>query len=200
MNKKVRLITETSYNFELVEDSKSKDLYIAGIFSSADIVNSNNRKYKKPILEREVNKISEKLNKKSLWGELGHPNMPEVNPDRIAILTTQLEWKENNLFGKAKILETPMGNIAKTLIREGNMGISSRGLGTVDEDGFVNEDFQLITWDMVTDPSNSPSWVSGIYEGQTFDDYFKKEPTIEDAKEYLKRKIWQVIEDIDKNL
>jgi len=200
MNKKVRLITETSYNFELVEDSKSKDLYIAGIFSSADIVNSNNRKYKKPILEREVNKISEKLNKKSLWGELGHPNMPEVNPDRIAILTTQLEWKENNLFGKAKILETPMGNIAKTLIREGNMGISSRGLGTVDEDGFVNEDFQLITWDMVTDPSNSPSWVSGIYEGNTFDDYFKKEPTIEDAKEYLKRKIWQVIEDIDKNL
>jgi len=196
----VRLITETSYDFEIIEDSKNNNTYVAGIFSSADIVNSNNRKYKKPILEREVSKINEKLEKKSLWGELGHPNMPEVNADRIAILTTQLEWKGNNLYGKAKVLDTPMGNIAKTLIKEGNMGISSRGLGTVADDGYVNEDFNLITWDLVTDPSNGPSWVKGIYEGKSFDEYFKKEPTIEDAKEYLKRKIWQVIENIDKNL
>ena len=111
----MKLITETSYDFELVED-KANNVYVAGIFSSADVVNANNRKYKKPILEREVDKINEKLEKKSLWGELGHPNMPEVNADRIAILTTQLEWKNNNLFGKAKVLDTPMGNIAKTLI------------------------------------------------------------------------------------
>ena len=200
MNKKLRLITETSYDFELIEDSKSNDIHVAGIFSSADILNSNNRKYKKPILEREVSKINEKLEKKSLWGELGHPNMPEVNADRIAILTTQLEWKGNNLFGKAKVLDTPMGNIAKTLIKEGNMGISSRGLGTVDDNGYVNEDFNLITWDLVTDPSNGPSWVKGIYEGKSFNNYFKEEPTMEDAKDYLKKKIWQVIENIDKNL
>ena len=156
--------------------------------------------YKKDILEREVNKVNEKIEKKSLWGELGHPNTPEINPDRIAILTTELEWKGGNLFGKAKILDTPMGGIAKTLIKEGNMGISSRGLGTVADDGYVNEDFNLITWDLVTDPSNSPSWVSGIYEGRSFDDYFKKELTVEDAKKHLTKKIWQVIEKIEENL
>jgi hypothetical protein len=79
-----------------------------------------------------------------------------------------LEWKGNNVYGKAKLLDTPMGQIAKTLVKEGSMGISSRGLGTVAEDGYVNEDFNLITYDLVTDPSNKPSWVNGIYEGQEF--------------------------------
>lgn len=163
----MKLITETSYDLELVE-SKSQDLHIVGIFSSAEIENNNKRKYKKPILEREVNKVDEKVRKGSLWGELGHPPNPEINMDRIAILTKMVEWKGDNLYGKAKVLGTPMGDIAKTLVREGNIGISSRGLGTVSEDGYVNEDFNLITWDLVTDPSNNPSWVNGIYEGQEF--------------------------------
>ena len=164
-SKIMKLITETSYDFELSE-SKSNGLHIVGIFSSADIENNNKRKYKKDILEREVGKVQEKIEKGSLWGELGHPPNPEINPDKIAILTNKLEWKGGHLYGKAKVLDTPMGNIAKTLVKEGNMGISSRGLGTVSEDGYVNEDFNLITWDLVTDPSNNPSWVNGIYEGQ----------------------------------
>ena len=77
-----------------------------------------------------------------------------------------LEWKGNDVYGKSKVLDTPQGAIAKILIKEGRMGISSRGLGTVAEDGNVNEDFNLITWDLVTDPSNNPSWINGIYEGQ----------------------------------
>jgi hypothetical protein len=108
-----------------------------------------------------------------------------VNPDKIALRTTQLEWKGNDVYGKAKILDTPMGNIAKTLVKEGAMGISSRGLGTVNDDGYVNEDFHLITWDLVTDPSNKPSWVNGIYEGQDFmipGGSNRREPSSDDIK------------------
>jgi hypothetical protein len=161
----MKLITETSYDLELVE-SKASGVSIVGIYSSAELKNNNNRVYKRPVLEREVNKVQEKISKKTLWGELGHPPNPEINPERIAILTQKLEWKGDHVYGKSKILDTPTGEIAKTLVKEGQMGISSRGLGTVADDGTVNEDFNLITWDMVTDPSNHPSWVNGIFEGK----------------------------------
>jgi hypothetical protein len=176
-----KLITEMSRDFELFEDKKTNEMFAVGIFSSAELVNNNKRIYKKSILEREVLKVQDKASKKSLWGELGHPPNPEVNPDKIAILTTQLEWRGNDVYGKAKILDTPMGNIAKTLVKEGRMGISSRGLGTVGENGYVNEDFNLITWDLVTDPSNSPSWVNGIFEGQEFQAIPKKEDKISET-------------------
>lgn len=188
----MKIITEMSYDFELHEDSKTKDMFAVGIFSSAELKNNNKRVYKKDLLEREVKKVQEKIEKKCLWGELGHPPNPEVNPDKIAIRTTQLEWRGNDLYGKAKILDTPMGQIARTLVKEGQMGISSRGLGTVGDDGNVNEDFHLITWDLVTDPSNNPSWVNGIYEGQTFAlpgmaNIQIKEPDIKKAQqEYFK--------------
>ena len=170
----MKLITETSYNFEIIE-SKSKGTYAVGVFSSAGIKNNNGRIYEKSLLEREVKKVQEKVKSKCLWGELGHPLNPEINPDKIAILTTELEWKGNDVFGRTKILDTPNGNIAKTLIKEGKMGISSRGLGTVKDDGHVNEDFNLLTWDLVTEPSNQTSWMNGIYEGK---EWFieKKEP------------------------
>jgi hypothetical protein len=163
----MKLITETSYDFALTE-GKDKSMYIAGIFSTAEMENNNKRKYGRKILEREVTKVQDKIGKNCLWGELGHPPNPEVNPDKIALKIETLEWKGNNVYGKAKLLDTPMGQIAKTLVKEGSMGISSRGLGTVAEDGYVNEDFNLITYDLVTDPSNKPSWVNGIYEGQEF--------------------------------
>lgn len=188
---KGKLITEYSQDFQITEEKGSKDMYAVGIFSSAEMKNNNKRRYKKEILEREVTKVQEKIEKKCLWGELGHPPNPEVNPASIALRTTQLEWKGNNLYGKAKILDTPMGQIAKTLVKEGAMGISSRGLGTVGDDGYVNEDFHLITWDLVTDPSNKPSWVNGIYEGQDFsipggDKTLKQDPTSEDIVEAQK--------------
>jgi hypothetical protein len=202
----MKLITEMSYDFEISE-GKDKEMYAVGIFSSAELLNNNKRMYKKNILEREVDKVQQKVEKKCLWGELGHPPNPEVNPDKIALRTTQLEWRGNDLYGKAKILDTPMGNIAKTLVREGQMGISSRGLGTVAEDGYVNEDFHLITWDLVTDPSNNPSWVNGIYEGQSFalpgSKETKSEPTQEDIKKAQKEytnHIIDILNSIEKNM
>lgn len=162
----MKLITETSYEMELIEAKSSKDVHIVGIYSSAELKNNNNRVYKREILEREVDKINSKVKDGTLWGELGHPPNPDINPERIAILTSELHWKGNDLYGKSKVLPTPMGQIARTLVKEGKMGISSRGLGTVADNGHVNEDFNLITWDMVTDPSNHPSWVNGVFEGQ----------------------------------
>lgn len=182
----MRLITETSYDFELVE-SKNKGVNIVGIYSSAELKNNNLRVYSKDILDREVGKVQEKIDNKTLWGELGHPPNPEINPERIAILTTMLEWKGNDVYGKSKVLDTPQGQIAKTLIKEGRMGISSRGLGTVAEDGKVNEDFNLITWDLVTDPSNNPSWINGIYEDHEWLPKIaeKKESEIDEVLERL---------------
>lgn len=201
---KAKLITEVSHDFE-VSESKAGGTHIVGIFSSAELENNNKRRYKKSILEREIGKIQDKVSKKSLWGELGHPPNPEVNPDKIAILTTQLEWRGNDIYGKAKVLDTPMGSIAKTLIKEGSMGISSRGLGTVGDDGYVNEDYNLICWDLVTDPSNNPSWVNGIFEGRTWEINIPDRPLTEqeqlvEAQEHFRSHLWQVIEKIEKGL
>lgn len=200
----VKLITETSLNVELTESKDGKDLFVVGIFSSAELENNNKRKYKKETLDREVENIKEKIENRCLWGELGHPPNPEINPDKIAIITEKIEWRGNDLYGRSKILDTPMGSIARTLVKEGKLGISSRGLGTVAEDGYVNEDYKLLTWDLVTDPSNNPSWVNGIYEGKEFKlpGTEKKEegPTLEDAKKAHEKQIWQVIEKIEKGI
>jgi len=192
------LITETSYDVELLEN-KNKNMYIVGIFSSAEIENNNKRKYKKGILEREVTKVEEKMKNRCLWGELSHPSNPEINPERISHLVESLEWKNNDVYGRAKILDTPMGKIARTLVKEGKLGISSRGLGTVSEDGYVNEDYRLLTWDLVTDPSNSPSWVDGILEGQDFCCPMKQ-PSINEAQKVYEKHLWSVIEKISKEM
>jgi hypothetical protein len=167
---KMKLITETSFDCELTE-SKSTGTQIVGIYSSAGLKNNNGRIYERAVLEPQIEKMSEKAKNKTLWGELSHPANPEINAERIAILTTQLEWKGDHVYGRSKVLDTPMGQTAKILIKEGKMGISSRGLGTVSEEGYVNEDFNLITWDLVTDPSNHPSWVNGIFEAQTWETF-----------------------------
>lgn len=143
-------------------------------------------------------------------------NCPEVSPDRISHLIEKLEWQGNDLVGKAKIIDTPMGKIAKTLLKEGRIGISSRGLGTVNEtDSYVNDDYFMITWDLVIDPSNQPSWVSAVTESRDFDVPWittpKKEEvtpeimeeqklSIEEARKEYTKKIWQVLETIQKNL
>ena len=191
------LITETSYDVELLEN-KNKNMYIVGIFSSAEIENNNKRKYKKGILEREVTKVEEKMNNRCLWGELSHPSNPEINPERISHLVESLEWKNNDVYGRAKILDTPMGKIARTLVKEGKLGISSRGLGTVSEDGYVNEDYKLLTWDLVTDPSNSPSWVNGILENCEFG--CPIQPSINEAQKVYEKHLWSVINKISREI
>lgn len=199
----MKLITELSRNVQ-VSSNDLGNLFIEGIFSSAEIQNSNGRKYKKEILDREMNKITEKINGKCLWGELGHPESPDINLDKIAIMIESLGWDGDNICGRAKVIDTPMGQIAKTLIKEGNLGISSRGLGTVNEsDGYVNEDYCLITWDLVGEPSNHPSWIKGVYEGRDFNPpAIVVEPIIDinEAKSQYYKTIWQVLENISKTL
>jgi hypothetical protein len=199
----MKLITESSYDVKIYEDSNDKTLKIAGIFSSAEIENANKRKYPRSILEREVKKVNEKIQNKCLWGELSHPSNANINPERISHIVESLEWKNNDLYGKAKILSTPMGEIARTLVREGKVGISSRGLGTVSENGYVNEDYNLITYDIVLDASNPGSrFVNGILEGEEFGVIQKKplEEEVAEARKAYKRHVWQVLEKISKEI
>jgi hypothetical protein len=217
---KMKLLTEVSSNVKwsnMTEDGDS--IYVEGVFSSAELKNNNGRIYKKSILEREVDKLMEKVANKCLWGELGHPPQPEINPDRISHLVEKLEWVGNDLMGKAKIIDTPMGKIAKTLIKEGRVGISSRGLGTVSEsDSYVNEDYFLIGWDVVIDPSNQPSWLKSVTEAREFDvpwivpetpkiiepiiinDPVQTSISIDEARKEYTKKIWQVLKKIERSL
>jgi len=170
----------------------TKGVYLDKRFMTKEMVDYNNRVYCVNV----KNNNFYVRNEKSVAFWTG--NSPDINLDKVAILTTELDWKGNDVYGKAKVLDTPNGNIAKELIKEGRLGISSRGLGTVSEDGFVNEDFNLLTYDLVSEPGNPSSWVNGIFEGREFE--ICKEPTMEEAIEYHKRQVWQVIENIEKSL
>ena len=143
----------------LNEDTdKGKIMKIRGVFQRADEENQNKRVYPLPLLEREIGKLSESLKGRRLMGELDHPQHDSVKLSNVSHLITKLEAKGNEIIGEAEILDTPMGKVAKALIEGGvQIGISSRGMGTLSEgqDGrrYVNEDFRLITWDLVADPS-----------------------------------------------
>lgn len=164
------LITEQSTQVELWE-SKSREPYIIGVFATHSIKNANGRIYEEAILKRESKKfMNEKIDNKVGWGELGHPEHSDINLAQAAIITESLEWRDKDLYGKAKILDTPMGNIVKSLMKDGKVGVSSRGLGTVNENGKVNDDFNLICWDVVADASNPGSrFMNGILEGKSFE-------------------------------
>ena len=147
-------------------------MYIEGVFLQGDIKNRNGRMYPVATLSKEVNRYNEAfVNKGRALGELGHPDGPTVNLDRVSHKIVSLEQKGNNFMGKAQLLDTPMGKIAKSLIGEGvTLGVSSRGVGSLREDQgckVVGEDFMLATAaDIVADPSAPDAFVSGIMEGK----------------------------------
>lgn len=195
---KLKLITETSYSFNIREEKESKNLYIMGIFSSAEAKNRNGRYYPKSLLEREMDKLMESIKQNTCVGQLSHPETPETDLEKAAILIEELKWKDNDIMGKAKVLSTPSGAVLKSLIKDNvRVGVSSRGLGTVNEqDGKVNDDFQLLTWDIVSTPSNYGSWVNGIYEGKTFESTDVKQPNSDEIQMVLKeheKKVWQAL-------
>ena len=172
----MRLIKEfnESINY-LVEDSKDPkkpNVFIEGVFLQSDLKNKNGRVYPKEIMQREVNRyIDESVKTKRAYGELGHPEGPTVNLDRVSHMITSLKEDGTNWVGKAKIMDTPMGRIVKELIGEGaQLGVSSRGLGSLKERNGINEvqdDFMLATAaDIVADPSAPDAFVSGIMEGR----------------------------------
>lgn len=170
----MKLITEKVEEAKLIVESKNgkKSYTIEGIFLQGNLKNRNGRYYPVDILEREVKKYEDSFIKsgRSL-GELGHPDGPTINLDRVSHLITSLTREGNNFRGKARILDTPMGNIAKNLLDEGvRLGVSSRGLGTLKEENgmkVVSDDFMLATAaDIVADPSAPDAFVQGIMEGK----------------------------------
>jgi hypothetical protein len=171
----MKLITEEISKVEFITEGKgaSKQCYIQGIFLQAEQVNRNGRMYPMSIMEREVNRYNENFVAKGrALGELGHPDGPTVNLDRVSHKICELYRDGNNFMGKAKLLNTPMGNIAQSLIGEGVcLGVSSRGVGSLkmtnEGHKIVGEDFMLATAaDIVADPSAPDAFVQGIMEGK----------------------------------
>ena len=170
----MKLITETIEDVKLVTEEKNgkKLLYIEGVFLQSELKNRNGRKYPFSVLDREVKRYNEEyIQSKRALGELGHPDGPTINLDRVSHRITSLRAEGNNFIGKAQILDTPMGNIAKNLLGEGvQLGVSSRGMGSIEkvEDcNVVADDFMLTTAaDIVADPSAPDAFVNGIMEGK----------------------------------
>ena len=150
--------------------SGEKNVFIEGVFMQANKKNRNNRIYEKTILQNAVSKyVQEQVSTGRAVGELNHPDGPTINLDKVSHRITELNWESNDVVGKALILDTPMGKIVKGLVEGGvKMGVSSRGMGTVEmKDGVsrVNHDFVLSTVDIVQDPSAPGAFVNGIMEG-----------------------------------
>ena len=171
----MKLITEEISSVKFITEGKGakKKMYIEGVFLQGDIKNRNGRMYPVNTLAKEVGRYNESFVQKGrALGELGHPEGPTVNLDRVSHKITSLRQEGNNFIGKAQLLETPMGKIAKSLIDEGvTLGVSSRGVGSLKEDNkgckVVGEDFMLATAaDIVADPSAPDAFVSGIMEGK----------------------------------
>lgn len=167
------LITETTEDVRFLTEEKDgeKQYFIEGIFMQAEKKNRNGRVYPKKTLLDEVKRYNkEYVQKNRAMGELGHPEGPTVNLERVSHIINDLREENDNIIGKAKILETPYGKIVKNLMDEGaKLGVSSRGMGTLKERGGVNEvqkDFMLSAVDIVADPSAPDAFVNGIMEGK----------------------------------
>ena len=170
----MKLITEMYDDFQVLEEGAGgkKEMKIQGVFMQAETKNRNGRIYPAEVLQKEVKRYNTELvEKKRAFGELGHPEGPTVNLDRVSHLIEELKPDGNNIVGKAKILDTPNGKIVKELLNAGaKLGVSSRGMGTLEKKGqtnYVKDDFYLATaGDIVADPSAPEAFVEGIMEGK----------------------------------
>ena len=193
----MKLITEINEDLEYIVEGTGKDksMYINGVFMMSETKNRNGRIYGKDILFNEVSRYrTEYVDKNRAFGELGHPEGPTINLERVSHMIRELREDGNNIVGKAKIMDTPYGNIVKNLINEGaKLGVSSRGMGSLEEKGganYVKDDFYLATAaDIVADPSAPDAFVDGIMEGKEWiwDNGVVKEATIAKIKESIKR-------------
>lgn len=173
----MKLISEITEDIgvtsELNEETGKKSFFIEGIFMQGNLKNRNGRVYKTETLEKEMGRYQrEFIDTKRALGELGHPDGPQINGDRVSHLITSMQREGDNFMGKAKVLGTPMGEIVKTFLEEGvRCGVSTRGLGSVKQKNGVMEvqdDFHLATVDIVTDPSAPNAFVNGIMENTEF--------------------------------
>ena len=197
----VEVITEAK------EDGK-KNYFIEGIFMQGDIKNRNGRIYPSATLENEMKRYSKDfIETKRALGELGHPDGPQINGDRVSHLITDMRREGNDFYGKAKILSTPMGEIVKSLLDEGvKIGVSTRGLGSVKagRNGVmeVQKDFHLSTVDIVTDPSAPNAFVNGIMENVEYyydiaSGNWRAQEVIENIQEEVEKKVNRVVRTID---
>lgn len=203
----MKLITEyTVQDVKVLTEEKNgvKSLYITGPFLVGEQKNRNGRVYSKSILEREVKRYNEEyVTKNRAFGELGHPDSPSINLDRVSHLIVNLKQEGASFIGKAKILETPMGKIAKNLLDGGaTLGVSSRGMGSLKETNGVNmvqDDYYLATAaDIVADPSAPGAFVQGIMEGKewVWDNGIVKEVSIVEMYDEIRKAKSKQIEDI----
>ena len=191
----MKLITETIENVQVITEGKgdAKKLYIEGVFLQSELKNRNGRMYPFQVLQKEVGRYNEQYIKTSrALGELGHPDGPTVNLDRVSHRIISLEEDGTNFKGKAQILDTPMGKIASSLLGEGvKLGVSSRGMGSIDKREDVNvvmDDFMLATAaDIVADPSAPDAFVNGIMEGKewAWDNGILKETEVAKYQSYM---------------
>ena len=201
----MKLITETIENVQVITEGTGdkKKLYIEGVFLQSELRNRNGRVYPFGVLEKEVNRYNEEYVKtKRALGELGHPDGPTVNLDRVSHRITELRSEGNNFMGKAQILDTPMGKIAKSLLGEGvQLGVSSRGMGSIDrreDTAYVMDDFMLATAaDIVADPSAPDAFVNGIMEGKewVWDNGILKESKVAKYQRYMSESTRQNLEE-----
>ena len=201
----MKLITESIEDVQvLVEESNGKkSLYIEGVFLQGDIKNRNGRVYPFSVLEREVGRYNESyVAAGRALGELGHPDGPTVNLDRVSHKIVSLRAEGSNFIGKAQILSTPMGSIAKSLLESGvKLGVSSRGMGSIEERNganYVRDDFMLATAaDIVADPSAPDAFVNGIMEGKEWiwDNGILKESKVAKYQRYISESIRRNIEE-----
>lgn len=172
----MKLICEINEDLEYIAEAREdggKNHYIKGVFMQGNLKNRNGRVYPMEVLQKEVGRYQkEYIDRKRAFGELGHPSGPTINLDRVSHMITELKQSGDNFVGKAKIMDTPMGNIVKNLMDEGaTIGVSSRGMGSLkpNKEGIaeVQNDFYLSTaGDIVADPSAPDAFVEGIMEGK----------------------------------
>ena len=193
----MKLITETIEDVQILteETNGKKDYKIKGVFMQADIKNRNGRIYPVETLAREVRRYTKEfIEKKRAFGELGHPDGPTVNLERVSHMITSLKPEGKNFIGEAKVMDTPYGKIVKNLIDEGAvLGVSSRGMGSIQQTGgrnLVGKDFYLATAaDIVADPSAPDAFVEGIMEGKEWiwDNGVLKSVTVEKYKSEIEK-------------
>ena len=191
----MKLIAEQIQDVEYIVEEKGdkKEMKIRGIFMQADQKNRNGRVYPMGVLQKEVTRYNKEFVAGGrAFGELGHPEGPTVNLDRVSHMITKLEANGKNFVGEAKLLSTPMGEIAKALIKDGGkLGVSSRGMGSLENKGganYVKDDFYLATAaDIVADPSAPQAFVEGIMEGKewVWDNGLLKEVEIAKIKDRI---------------
>lgn len=215
----MKLITEITEDCQVIteanEESGKKSYFIEGIFMQGNLKNRNGRLYATEILDKEMQRYqTEFIKEKRALGELGHPDGPTINGDRVSHLITEMKREGDNFIGRAKVLSTPMGEIVKTFIDEDvKIGVSTRGLGSVkpNKEGImeVQNDFHLSTVDVVTDPSAPNAFVKGMMENVEYfydiasGNWIAQQPVeevIEEIVETVEKEYRKVIKRIDENV